>query len=69
MGTTVRPVIFSETDIRREIEALEARHAMSSADFLVAYTRGELGDAHDFTVWSALCDMLAHVQATGRQRP
>ena len=48
--------------LEQDLRVFEARYGMSSAEFLVQYRAGELGDGADVIEWHALYCMQAQLQ-------
>lgn len=44
-------------DLKAEIKGYEAQFQMTSEDFFIKFSAGELGDSADFFEWSALYQM------------
>jgi|GEM_PF-2319745 len=57
---------LTDAVIRADLRELEQRHGMTSAEFLLAYNRGKLGDDQEFIRWSGLLRIAAKV---GLYRP
>lgn len=55
--------------IARSLQSLETAHKMSSADFLVRYHRGELGDAPEFIEWAGLLWLAGKPDDAGAAMP
>jgi hypothetical protein len=45
---------LTDEELRRQITALEQKHGMTSAEFLLRYNTGQLGDDAQFIRWAGL---------------
>jgi hypothetical protein len=50
-------------DLRKRLQAFEARYQMSSEDFYQRFRAGEMGDAMNVVEWSVFYEMWEFVQA------
>ena len=48
--------------LEKDLQEFETRYGMSSADFLIRYRTGELGDSADVIEWHALYRMQAQLR-------
>ena len=49
-------------EIEAQMRSFEDEYAMNSADFILKFDKGEVGDNIDFMEWASLCDMQKRIQ-------
>ena len=57
---------LTDSELRRQLNALEAKHEMTSDEFLAQYNAGTLGDEQDFVRWAGLITVAKRVELDDR---
>jgi|SRR6185436_8734395 len=49
--------------LRHQIREFEKQYALATPEFYARFSRGEMGDAHDYLVWAGLYELQQRLSA------